>query len=155
VVPVTAFGSTGAIVGPSDLPTNLSPGPTTAGVGTEPTFTWTWPAAGLTSNTYYYVFSLSSSGVCVGNNCNDVWQVPNGNSNSNGFTYTQDQGSPYGGTSTTGSLVWNTDPSGSGSTATGPLTTSPATTYNWQIQVNDSSNYPSNSASASVYFVTQ
>jgi hypothetical protein len=155
VVPVTAFGSTGAIVGPNDLPTNLSPGPTTAGVGTEPTFTWTWPAAGLTSNTYYYVFSLSSSGVCVGNNCNDVWQVPNGNSNSNGFTYTQDQGSPYGGTSTTGSLVWNTDPSGSGSTATGPLTTSPATTYNWQIQVNDSSNYPSNSASASVYFVTQ
>ena len=150
---VTAFGSTGAVVGPSDLPTLTSPASGTTAASDTPTFTWTWPAEGLTSDTYYYQFSLSNnSGVCEGNSCsNDVWQVPSGNSGLNGFTYAEDQGSPYGGTSTTGSLTWGNDPSGSGSSPS-PSSLTTGNTYNWEIQVQDSNNYPSNSAQSSVYF---
>ena len=56
----TNFGSTGAIVGPNDLPTALSPGSSITNAGDAPTFTWTWPANTLTSNTYYYQFYRAS-----------------------------------------------------------------------------------------------
>lgn len=154
---VTAFGSTGAIVGPNDLPTNMSPGPSTTGVGSQPNFTWTWPAAGLTSNSYYYQFSLSPTSGCSGN-C-DIWDIPGNNSKTNGFTYTQDlvpsSSGGGGGTSSLGQITWGVDPSGSGTSPSSSLTTSPATSYNWQIQVQDNSNGNGNQAQTSTYFTTQ
>jgi hypothetical protein len=134
---VTAFGSTGAIVGPSDLPTLTSPNVTAS--SDQPAFTWTDPTLTNPSN-YFYSFDLSQqSGTCPSNNCN-IWQIPGQNSNGNGFS------------NSITSLTWNTDPTGGGSL---PSVSSLAsgTTYNWSIQVYDSSNYPSNEAQATVYFV--
>jgi len=116
---VTAFGTTGAIVGASDLATNLSPSATSS-TSVTPTFTWTYPA-GASSANYVYSFSLSD------NTGNNIWQIPSNNSNFNGFTYSQDP---------TATLVWNTDPiPGDNSSPTGNLNTS--TQYNWNIQVQD------------------
>jgi hypothetical protein len=134
---VTAFGGTGAIVGPSDLPINLLPSLTSS--SDQPTFTWTDPTLTNPSN-YYYSFDLSQqTGTCPSNNCN-IWQIPSSNSNSNGFS------------NSITSITWDTDPTGGGSTpSVGSLAS--GTTYNWSIQVYDSSNYPSNEAQATVYFV--
>ena len=63
------------------------------------------------------------------------------------------KGAPYGGTTTTGSLTWGNDPSGSGSSPTGPLT--PTDTYNWQISVRDGNKNAANHAQASTYFTVQ
>jgi hypothetical protein len=116
---VTAFGSTGAIVGASDLATNLSPNATST-TSVTPTFTWTYPA-GASSAGYIYSFYISD------NTGNTIWQIPSNNSNFNGFSYSQDP---------TATLVWGTDPiSGDGSSPTGNLNTS--TQYNWEIQVQD------------------
>jgi hypothetical protein len=121
---VTAFGSTGAVVGPSDLVTNLSPSATSS-TSTTPTFTWTFPA---NPSNYVYSFYISPNN-CTGS-CNDIWQIPSNNSNSNGFTYAET------GTGTTGTLTWGTDPiPGDSSTPTGPL--SAGSPYNWSIQVQD------------------
>src|ERR1019366_7318418 len=120
---VTAFGSTGAITGPSDLVTNLSPGGTSS-TSLTPTFTWTFPS-GASSANYDYSFSISPSN-CSGS-CGNVWQIPGNNSKINGFTYAQDA---------SGTLTWGTDPiTGDNSLPTGPL--SAGTPYNWQIQVQD------------------
>jgi hypothetical protein len=117
---VTAFGSTGAIVGASDLVTNLSPSANSS-TSTTPTFAWTYPA-GASAASYVYSFYMSD------NNGNTIWQIPGNISNYNGFTYAQD---------TSGTLTWGTDPiPGDNSTPTGSLNTT--TQYNWQIQVQDS-----------------
>jgi hypothetical protein len=117
---VTAFGSTGAIVGASDLATNLSPSANSS-TSTTPTLTWTYPAGASTAN-YAYSFYISD------NNGNTIWQLPNQSSNSNGFTYAQIP---------TATIVWGTDPiAGDNSSPSGNLNTT--TQYNWQIQVQDS-----------------
>jgi hypothetical protein len=147
-----ANGGTGAVVGPNDLPGGgssgvLSPGPTSTGTTTQPTFTWTWPTAGLTSNTYYYQFQLGPSS-CNGS-CNDVWDIPNNSGNSNGFTYAQDLLNASGGTASLGQLLWNVDPSASNSSPSGSLT--PGDSYNWSIKVQDSNN---NKAQSSTFFTS-
>jgi hypothetical protein len=134
---VTAFGSTGAVVGPSDAPTNLLPNTTsgpTAGTRTQPTFTWT-DSSNATGSNFSYNFSIYQSNGCSGN-CN-IWQIPSNNSNSNGFS------------SSITSLTWGTDPTGGGSTpSVSSLTT--GTQYSWQIQVQDSNG---NQAQTSVNYV--
>ena len=122
---VTAFGSTGAVVGASDLPTNLAPSGTSSS-NTTPTFTWTFPAS---PSSYTYSFYISP-GNCNGS-CSNIWQVPGDNSNSNGFTYAETQTG-----ASTGQLTWGTDPTGGGSTPTGALTL--GSPYNWSLQVQDS-----------------
>jgi hypothetical protein len=129
---VTAFGSTGAIVGASDVVTNLSPSATSS-TGTTPTFTWTFPAN--PSNYVYSFYMNDSSG-------NTVWQIPGNNSNSNGITYAQT------GSGTTGTITWGTDPTGGGSTPS-PSSLNTSTQYNWQIQVQDSNG---NQATASTWY---
>ena len=117
---ITAFGSTGAIVGASDLVTNLSPSANSS-TSVTPTFSWTYPT-GASSANYVYTFYLSD------NNGNTIWQIPGNNSNANGFTYAQDSA---------GTLTWGTDPiPGDNSSPSGNLNTS--TQYSWQIQVQDS-----------------
>jgi hypothetical protein len=124
---VTAFGSTGAITGPGDLATNLSPS-ASSNTSLTPTFTWTFPSGASTAN-YDYSFYISPSS-CSGS-CGNVWQIPGNNSKSNGFTYAET------GSGTTGTLIWGTDPiPGDSSSPTGSLNTS--TQYNWEIQVQDS-----------------
>ncbi|MGA3080391.1 MAG: putative Ig domain-containing protein [Terracidiphilus sp.] len=138
---VTAFGSTGAVVGASDLPTNLQPSGTDSS-SLQPTFTWTYPA---NASSYTYQFYI-----CCGSN-NDIWDIPGNNSNTNGFTVSEDTGGVFGGTATAGSIPWGEDPSGSGSTpSVGSLTS--LTQYNWSIQVQDSNG---NSAQTQVYYIPQ
>ncbi len=127
---VTAFGSTGAIVGASDVATSLQ---TTA--GTAPNFTWTFPA---NPGNYTYQFNLSQTNNCSGNSC-EIWQIPGNNSNSNGFTYAQTETG-----ATTGQITWGTDPTGGSSTPSGSLNASDD--YMWTITVFDSNN---NSAQSS------
>jgi len=123
---VTAFGSTGAIVGPSDLVTNLAPSATSL-TSLTPTFTWTFPSGASTAN-YFYSFYISPTS-CSGS-CSNVWQIPGNNSKSNGFTYAET------GSGTTGSLTWGTDPiPGDNSSPTGNLVLN--TSYNWSIQIQD------------------
>ena len=144
---VTAFGSTGAIVGANNLPTNLSPNGTNSSSLT-PTFTWTWPTGAATAD-YNYSFNLwDNSSTCAGNSCNLIWQIPANGSYNNGFTFIQDQGGTPGGTSATGSIPWAFDPSGSGSIPSGVLNTND--NYSWQIQVQDSNH---NQATATTWFL--
>jgi len=128
---VTAFGTTGAVAGASDLVTNLSPNGTSS-TSLTPTLSWTYPA-GASSANYVYSFYFSDS------NGNTIWQLPNQSSNSNGFSYAQDP---------TGTLTWNVDPiPGDNSSVQGSLNTT--TQYNWQIQVQDSLG---NSAQAQTWY---
>ncbi len=137
---VTAFGSTGAVVGPSDLPTLNSPANGTTAATDQPAFSWNDPTLTNPGN-YYYRFDLSAQD-CNGN-CT-IWQIPGNNSKSGGFTYT------------TTSLTWGVDPiSGDNSTPSVTQLTS-TDVYNWSIQVSDGSNNSStqpNSAQSSVWFV--
>ena len=136
---VTAFGSTGAVVGPSDLVTSLSPVGTSSGTSTTPTFTWTFPT---NPSNYVYSFYISPSN-CSGS-CNNIWQIPGNNSNSNGFTYAET------GSGTTGTITWGTDPiPGDSSTPTGSLNGNGTTPYNWEIQVQDTNG---NQAQASTWY---
>jgi hypothetical protein len=128
---VTGWNGTSTLVGASDLATGLSPTGNTDPGGTTPTFTWTYPA---NASNYIYSFSL-----CCDNNAT-IWQIPGNNSQSNGFTSVQVP-VPAG-------IAWGTDPTGGGSTPTGSLTS--GTTYDWQIQVQDSTG---NSAQAQVSFI--
>ena len=120
---VTGWNGGGTVVGPSALATSLLPSGTTgpsAGTRTQPTFTWTYPSGASTAGDNYW-FSL-----CCNSN-NDIWDVPGQNSNSNGFTYTQ---------APSGSLTWNVDPSGTGSsTSVSNLTV--GTQYTWTITAID------------------
>ena len=124
---LTAWNGTSALVGASDLATNLAP---TANSSTNlmPNFTWTDPAnvAGLT-----YQFYLSSSN-------GTVWTIPGNNSNLNGFPSTVTQ------------IIWGTDPTGdTGNTpSVGSLT--PGTTYYWQLNARDSNG---NSALNATYYI--
>jgi hypothetical protein len=94
--------------------TSLAP-QTGTSVSITPTFTWTDP---INASSYTYQFYMNDS------NGNTIWQIPGNNSNSNGFS------------SSTTSITWGTDPTGSGSTpSVGSLTL--GTNYNWQIQVQD------------------
>jgi hypothetical protein len=120
---VTAFGSTGQVVGfngTNGVPTNLQ-----ATAGTTPTFSWTDSSAATGSGYYYSFFINQTSGICPSNNC-QIWQVPGQNSNSNSNSLT----------SATTSLTWGTDPTGGNSLPSGPL--NPPDNYNWTIGVRDS-----------------
>ena len=111
---VTAFGSTGALVGASDVATSLSP-TTGSSTSTTPAFAWKDPA---NASNYLYQFYLQQ------NNGNTIWQIPGNSSNSSGFA------------SSFTSLTWGTDPTGGGST---PTVTSLVTgaTYEWSISAQD------------------
>jgi hypothetical protein len=124
---VTAFGSTGAVVGPSDLATNLSPSANSS-TSLTPTFTWTFPSGASTAN-YDYSFYISPNS-CSGS-CGNIWQIPGNNSKSNGFTYAET------GSGNTGTITWGTDPiPGDNSSPTGSLVLN--SSYNWEIQIQDS-----------------
>jgi hypothetical protein len=124
----------------SQLATNLQPSVTNS-TSTQPTFTWNYPTTNASSYVYSFYLCCSSTG--------DIWDIPGSNGNTNGFTIAEDTGGVYGGTATTGSIPWNTDPSGSGSS---PSVTSltPGTQYNWTIQTQDSNG---NQADAQVYYI--
>jgi hypothetical protein len=125
----------------SQLATNLAPA-VSSSTSTTPTFTWTYPA---NASSYVYSFYLCCSST------GDIWDIPGNNGNSNGFTVAEDTGGIFGGTATTGSIPWNTDPSGSGSSpSVTSLDGSGATTYTWTIQVQDSNG---NQADAQVYYI--
>ena len=122
---VSAFGSTGAVVGPGDLATNLSPSASSS-TSLTPTFYWSFPA---NPGNYYYSGYIGPSN-CSGS-CSNIWQIPGSNSKSKGFTFAET------GSGNTGTLTWGIDPIlGDNSTPTGSLILN--TVYNWQIQVQDS-----------------
>jgi hypothetical protein len=97
---------------PSDL---LPEGPCTENCNLKPTFTWS--DAGLATGDIYS-FQLSDS------NYNTLWEIPGRHSSSNGFS------------SSTTSIPWGTDPTGSGSTPS-VSSLSNGTEYYWQIQAQD------------------
>jgi hypothetical protein len=113
----TVTGSVSAVLTASNLATNLQPNGTDS-TSTTPTFTWTDPA---NAGNYVYQFSL-----CCDSGGN-VWQLPGSNYNANGFP------------SSITSIVWGTDPTGSGTLPNvGSLTS--GTAYIWSIQVQDANN---------------
>jgi len=101
----------------SSFATDLLPSCSTSctSTSTTPTFTWIDPA---NAANYTYQFDLSDS------SGNTIWQIPENDSKSNGFS------------SSITSITWGTDPTGGGST---PSISSLATgtSYQWQIQVED------------------
>jgi hypothetical protein len=133
---VTAFGSTGAVAGANDLPTNLSPSGTSS-TSTTPNFTWTFPS---NPSNYTYSFYLSQNN-CTGN-CT-IWQIPSQNSSSNGFSYAQTQTG-----ATTGQITWGTDPTGA-SNSPSVIALTAGATYYWSISVQDAN---SNQAQVSVNY---
>jgi len=100
--------------------TNLSPMGTGNHSGnpadTQPTFTWTAPAAPPAG--YSYTFSIWD------NNGNTVWSIPSGNSNAADFS------------STITSIVWGIDPTDGTNSPTIP-SLAVYTQYSWGVQVND------------------
>jgi large repetitive protein len=93
---------------------NLAPS-TGTGVSTTPAFSWTDP---LSAAAYTYQFYLTDSNAKV------IWQIPQTNAASNGFS------------SAITTIPWNVDPSGGGSLPSVPSLTL-GTTYSWQILVQD------------------
>ena len=126
----TLTGAVSAVLGPSALPTLVSP--TGTGVSFTPEFDWTYPAG---ASAYTYQFW-----VCCGSNGN-VWTIPSNNSNSNGFTSSQ----------ITPPLLWGVDPTNSGNTPS-PSSLGGGTTYSWSLQVQDSNG---NEGQSSTSFETQ
>ena len=128
---VTGWNGTSSVVGASDLATGLAPQGT--GSNTTPTFTWTYPAS---ASSYTYQFYI-----CCYNN-SDIWDIPGNNSKSNGFTSAQIPAA---------SIPWSTttDPTGASNPPTLP-SLAPGTTYNWQIQVQDSNG---NAAQSQVNYI--
>lgn len=127
-------GST--VAGASDAPTALAP-TNNSSTSTTPTFSWADSSNALGSN-FSYNFYLSSS-TCSGS-CTAIWQVPGNNSKSNGFS------------NTITSIPWIT----SGNDVTGASNNLPSvsaltlgTTYNWEVQVQDSNG---NSAQTQVQY---
>jgi large repetitive protein len=116
-------GTTGTVSGTvtavlNAFATNLLPACTAScsSTSTTPTFTWIDPA---NASDYVYQFNMNDT------NGNTIWQIPGNNSNSNGFS------------SSITSITWGTDPTGGGSTPSISSLVS-GTTYQWQIQVQDS-----------------
>ena len=131
---VTPFGSTGAVAGPSDLPTLTSLNVTAS--SDTPTFTWTDPNFTNPGN-YYYSFYLSENSC----GCN-IWEIPGNNSDSNGFSNSID------------SITWGTDPTNP-SPATPSVSSLTHGACYWGLTVqNSSNNSQANSAGISVNFVT-
>lgn len=127
---VTGWNGTSTLVNASDLATGLSP--SGSGGSATPTFTWTYPASASSYTYSFYICCATGS---------DIWDIPGQNSNTNGFTNTQIPGSP--------GIVWGTDPTDNTNTpSVGSLTN--GTTYNWQIQVQDSNG---NQAQTQVYYI--
>jgi hypothetical protein len=126
---ITGWNGTTALVGAGDLATNLAPQGN--GSSTTPTFTWTYPA-----NASDFIYSFYMNGPN-----GTIWQIPDNNSNFNGFTSAQVP-MPAG-------ITWGTDPIESGNPpSVGSLTSND--NYQWQIQVQDSYG---NSAQATVYYI--
>ncbi len=100
----------------TNFATALSPSGSVPG-DTTPTFTWTDPA---NASNYTYQFYMSD------NNGNTIWQIPGNNSNLLGFP------------STITSITWGTDPTGDSSNTPSVPNLTTGTTYNWQINVQDS-----------------
>ena len=125
--------------GTNGVPTNLQ----TAGANPlEPNFTWNYPAN--SSDITYQFYLYQTNGTCPSSNCN-IWQIPNQNSNSYGFTVAQDD--TTGGTATTGEIEWNQDPTGESNPPNGGSLSS-ADGYGWFIEARDSNgNVASSSAS--------
>ena len=128
---VTGWNGTNSVVGASDLATNLAP--QGSGSNTTPTFTWTYPAS---ASSYTYTFYL-----CCYNN-SDIWDIPGNNSKSNGFTSTQIPAA---------AIPWSTTTDPTGATNPPSVTSlTSGTTYNWDIQVQDSNG---NSAQSQVNYI--
>ncbi|MDR3735852.1 MAG: Ig-like domain-containing protein [Acidobacteriaceae bacterium] len=114
----TVNATTTGLLGPSALATGLTP--SLNGTNTQPTFAWTYPA-NASSYTFYFSLCCSTNGT--------IWQIPGNNSHSNGgFTSTQIPGA---------SLTWGIDPTNSSNNLSGGTALTHGTTYNWQIQTND------------------
>jgi hypothetical protein len=111
------------------FPTNLSPAVTSSSL--TPSFSWTDPT-NASNYTYQFYLNPTTGG-------NTIWQIPGNNSKSNGFSST-----------ITSIPTWGTDPTGGGSTPSSSLTS--GTSYNWQIQLQDSNG---NQATQQTYFVAQ
>ena len=94
---------------------NLAP-QTGTSASTTPTFTWTDP---LSAASYTYQFYLTDSNAKV------LWQIPQMNAASNGFS------------SAITTIPWGVDPSGGGSAPVVPSLTL-GSVYSWQILVQDS-----------------
>jgi hypothetical protein len=138
---VTGWDGGTSVVGASDLATSMLPSGSTgpgSGTRTQPNFTWTFPA---NPSNFTYQFDLYN-----GSNNSDIWHIPSYNSKSNGFTYAQTSG----GSGTTGTITWGTDPTGDGSNTPSVSSLTTGTTYNWLIEVQDSNG---NQAQAWTYYV--
>lgn len=123
-----------AVLGMAQAASSLAPNPSSTGVSSTPTFTWTYPP---NPGNYVYQFSLQDS------NGNTIWQIPSSNSNANGFTSAQ--------IPMPGGLVFGVDPTDSTNTPNqNPL--SSGTQYTWQVTTIDSNG---NQASTQIYFTTQ
>ena len=112
--------------------TNLSP--QGSGASLTPNFSWTDPAP---AGSYTYQFWLCCNSNNNGNNT--IWQIPNNNSNSNGFS------------SSITSITWGTDPTNPNNDLPPGFTLNGSTNYNWQIQATD---IYGNSAQVQVSFET-
>jgi hypothetical protein len=128
---VTGWNGTNAVGGAADLPTNLAPSGPSSGSET-PTFTWTYPA---NAGDYVYEFGLTD------NNGNQIWSIPDEDSNVNGFTSAQIPQPP--------GLVWNDDTTESGNSPT-PSQLVSGNTYDWELQVLDSYG---NQVQVTLYFI--
>jgi hypothetical protein len=126
-----------AVLTTSQMVSAMAPNPSSTGVSTTPTSTWTYPA---NPGNYTYQYYLQSN-VCSGN-CS-IWDIPSNNSSANGFTYTQIPQPP--------GLVFGTDPTDSTNTPSVSVLTS-GDQYNWQVTTIDSNG---NQATIQVYFTTQ
>ena len=124
----TVTGAVTGVLTSSQLATSLAPQGT--GGSTTPTFTWTYPAS---ASSYIYSFYIC----CASNG--DIWDIPGNNSNLKGFT-----------SSISPSITWGTDPTGDSSNIPSPSSLTTGTTYNWQIQAQDSNG---NSAQTQVYYI--
>jgi hypothetical protein len=121
-VPITG------VLGSAQLVTLISP--INSSSTNQPSFNWSYPA---NASNYSYQFQLC----CNGNN--NIWQIPNNNSNANSFSNTQ----------VTPPLAWGVDPTDS-SNMPNVSNLTDGGSYNWQIQTDDSNG---NSATASANFV--
>lgn len=119
-----------AVLGASQLATNLSPG-NGANATSTPTFSWTYPSS---ASSYSYSFYLSPND---GNG--DIWDIPGNGSVASGFSSSDIPGA---------SITWGTDPTDSSNTPNvGSLSSG---TYNWTFETYDMNG---NSAQAQTYFI--
>jgi hypothetical protein len=110
---VTGWNGTTSLVGPNNLPANLSPNDQSS---LQPNFSWSDPAE---DSTDVFSFYLSDS------TGNTIWQIPGNGSRTTGFS------------SSIASLAWGVDPTDS-SNIPSVSDLSDATLYSWRVQVQDS-----------------